>query len=630
MLRFITNDNELLAAIDEVCQELPLADQLHGTYELKPIESGLSVEKNGDSGVIEYGDRRSLMRAISVLAEHIDEDTFSVVQEPKYDILGVMPDTSRNAAPKIDTLKQFCRIIALEGYNVLMLYMEDMYEMEKQPYFGHLRGRYTKAELQELDDYAALLGIELIPAIQTLAHFNGFFEWPTSYRYIDCNDIMLVGSDEVYELIEDMLVTMKNTFRTDKINLGLDEAFMLGAGSYLQQNGYEKSYDIMRKHLAKVIELCVKHGLKPRMWSDMFFRAINDGQYCVAGANVTQEVVDAVPPEVTLVYWEYLETNPEAYDEMFRQHAAFRNNVAFAGGSCSWYGLIPLSVLAKQTSLCATESLHRNNIKEVYITLWGDDGGSCSLFASLPSMFIYGEACWSDHDTRDVLAAKRVELCCGLSEEVVLDFERVHDLPGRQAFGKKIATPSRYMLYNNLLTGKFDVHTPDGTAEHMAKMAVHLRAERDKAGRFGYMVDSIAALCDVLALKSELGKELRTAYLADDKAAVKTIADEKIPAARASVETFRQTLRTQWMKENKSFGFDVLDIRIGGVLMQMDTAIYTINRWLNGEIDRIEELDAARLEYWPMGSYKNDGGSLNLNRWERMAGQNLSNMIGYK
>lgn len=49
------------------------------------------------------------------------------------------------------------------GYNTLMLYTEDTYEVDGQPYFGYMRGRYSKAELRELDDYAAEKGMELIP-----------------------------------------------------------------------------------------------------------------------------------------------------------------------------------------------------------------------------------------------------------------------------------------------------------------------------------------------------------------------------------------------------------------------------------------------------------------------------------
>lgn len=629
MLNFKTANKRLIYAINEVLKELPHADELDFECEISAITDGLSVSINQNNALIEYSDVRSLMRAISILYANRNRASFSVKEKPAYTLLGAMPDASRNAVPTIDTLKKFCRIIALEGYNALMLYTEDTYEIEGRPYFGHLRGRYTKAELKELDDYANMLGIELIPAIQTLAHLNGMFEWPAAYELQDCNDIMLVGEEKVYEFIDEMLSTMANTLRTRKINIGLDEARMLGSGTYLNKNGYKKRFMIMADHLKRVKELCLKHGFEARIWSDMFFRMLNDGVYRVKGTVVPQEIVDSVPPELTLVYWDYIQSEVENYDEMFKQHKAFNNPIAFAGGDASWYGLIPLNVLGKRSCLCATESIRKNNIKEVYITMWGDDGASCSLFSTLHNIFIYGEACWDEHDKRENNAIERLDNCLGISESILLDLEHVHATPGRTSLGRKVANPSKYMLYNNILTGKFDAHIAEGTNEHMTKMSKHLKEERHKAGEYTYVIDSIIALCDVLSVKSELGKTIRAAYLSNDKEKITSICENEIPESIALLNKFKNTLRYQWNKENKLFGFDVIAMRLGGTISQLETASLTLKEWVNGTIKNIEELEADRLPYLPDSSIEIDGGVIQLNRWERMAGQNISNMFGF-
>ena len=88
------------------------------------------------------------------------------------------------------------------GYNSVMLYTEDTYEVEGEPFFGYMRGRYSIAEMQELDEYAANMGIELIPCIQTLAHLNQALRWGTIP--VDCNDIMLTDDEKVYDLIDRM------------------------------------------------------------------------------------------------------------------------------------------------------------------------------------------------------------------------------------------------------------------------------------------------------------------------------------------------------------------------------------------------------------------------------------------
>ena len=45
--------------------------------------------------------------------------------------------------------------------NLLMLYTEETYEVPGDPYFGIYRGRYSREEIREMDDYAQIFGIEL-------------------------------------------------------------------------------------------------------------------------------------------------------------------------------------------------------------------------------------------------------------------------------------------------------------------------------------------------------------------------------------------------------------------------------------------------------------------------------------
>lgn len=40
------------------------------------------------------------------------------------------------------------------GLNMLQLYTEDTFEVEGEPLFGYLRGKFTTRELASIDDYA--------------------------------------------------------------------------------------------------------------------------------------------------------------------------------------------------------------------------------------------------------------------------------------------------------------------------------------------------------------------------------------------------------------------------------------------------------------------------------------------
>lgn len=57
--------------------------------------------------------------------------------------LGVMIDMSRNAVMSPDGLNRYLPLLVEIGYNTVLLYTEDTYEVNAEPYFGYMRGRYT-------------------------------------------------------------------------------------------------------------------------------------------------------------------------------------------------------------------------------------------------------------------------------------------------------------------------------------------------------------------------------------------------------------------------------------------------------------------------------------------------------
>lgn len=97
-----------------------------------------------------------------------------------------MADCSRNAVLTVASVKKLIRKLALLGYDSLQLYMEDTYEVEGEPYFGYLRGRYSAEELREIAAYGETFGVEFVPAIQTLAHLNAIFRWRPYWEINDC------------------------------------------------------------------------------------------------------------------------------------------------------------------------------------------------------------------------------------------------------------------------------------------------------------------------------------------------------------------------------------------------------------------------------------------------------------
>ena len=258
--------------------------------------------------------------------------------------------------------------------------------------------------------------------------------------------------------------------------------------------------------------------------------------------------------------------------------------------------------------------------------MWKDDGAACSFFSALPILFSYGEHCWTGSAEPEQLRA-RMQGTVGLSFDDFYAMEEINDLPGRTHLGEVEVNPNKYTFYENILTGKFSAHIPDGSAVHFAKMAVRMGEAAERAGAYGYLFETLASLCDALSVKAELSKELYRAYHGNDRESLRKIKEQRIPTVRGMVEDFRVTFRRQWMKESKNFGFDVMDIRIGGVLAQLETAEFLLGEYLSGRIERIDELEEERLPYSYNGMVAEDGDLRLINRWERMGAQVISNMF---
>ena len=86
-------------------------------------------------------------------------------------------DVSRGAVLKPEKIKEMIDHLSKMGYNALMLYSEDLYEMPEYPMFGYMRGIYSKETLKDLVSYAKWRGITMIPCIETLAHVEHIFRW---------------------------------------------------------------------------------------------------------------------------------------------------------------------------------------------------------------------------------------------------------------------------------------------------------------------------------------------------------------------------------------------------------------------------------------------------------------------
>ena len=517
---------------------------------------------------------------------------------------GAMLDMSRNAVMKPEKVKEYVKILKDFGYNMVMLYTEDTYEVEGEPYFGYLRGRYSIQELKDIVSYCKELGMEIIPCIQTLAHLAPIFKWNAYKGIHDTDDIMLVGDERTYELIENMFKTLRLIFDCELIHVGMDEAHMLGLGKYLDKHGFEKRFDILYRHLERVKEIATKYGFKPIMWSDMFFRLANHGQYYAKPEMVTDKVVNACPEGIDLVYWDYYHDTVEHYVDMMAAHKKFKGETWFAGGAWCWKGFAPDNKASMKSMLPAMKVCADENVENIIMTMWGDDGRECSPYAILPSLYAirrFYDGVTDMQIIKSEFAAKTGEdfdAMCYLDEPDSVNSN-----------GKFAYNVSKHMLYSDTFLGFLDTTVKEGGGKEYSEIAKNLH-DFAKPSKYGYIFESMAALCDVLEIKYELGVKTRKIYKSGDKSALETVLDDYRELVRR-LDIFYKAFKGMWYKENKPHGFDIQDQRLGGLRGRIISCTQRIEDYLNGEIESIPELEEELLDYLDGQNWQN----FHLNSW---------------
>lgn len=558
-----------------------------------PVQSGLTVHAENGRAKIGYSRRVEFARGLSLVKESVlSGRPVSVREASRFRSNGLMLDCSRNAVPRVQTVCELLRCMALMGLDTLQLYTEDTYTLDNRPYFGYMRGRYSDSELREIDAFADALGIEIVPCIQTLAHLKTVLRWDAFSPLADTPDILMAGEEETYRLAEEMIVKMRRVFHSRRINIGMDEAYMLGLGRYREKHGVRDSRQIMREHLQRVTEICRRYGFRPMMWSDMFFHTAQ-GAYGGAEESDLRAVSEQIPPDVTLIYWEYYCRDPEKYEQVLRRHLALGRPVAFAGCAWKWNGLLPEIAHSLRVSRMALGKCLQTGVTDVFATAWGDDGAECPLMTILPVLQLYAEIGYRGAEVSEDALKSRFAACTdGVWEDFLL-----LDTPNRTTGDQPVIglNPTKYLLYQDVLQGLFDKHVGEEFPAFFARCREQLLEAERRNPLYGYLFAFEAALCDVLSVKCDAGKILREAYLARDRETLSRYAECVLPCAEEKLNAFTDVFYTGWMRDNKPFGFDVIDIRLGGVRNRLITAQKRLRAFLAGETDVLEEWEENRL-----------------------------------
>ncbi|CAO1635341.1 unnamed protein product [Sympodiomycopsis kandeliae] len=551
----------------------------------------------------------------------VAQSALATDETAQFETLGTMIDVSRNGVLKVDSVKYLCRKLSLWGYNMLQLYTEDTYEIEGEPFFGYLRGAYTQGELREIDDYAYDLGIECVPCIQTLGHLGQVLQWPRFLALKDTTEVLLAELPETYDLLTKMISTATRPFRSKRIHLGQDETHGLGHGRYhsvFGRHNYKDPTRIFIDHLRRVNDICLQLGLEPMIWSDMLF-CLNAKNNSLLGyydsAQPSAPEVAGLPPNIDLVYWDYYHLKEQNYRSRIESHKLLNKGKApwMAAGSWTWtrfWTALPFTFATCRASQNACKA-SGSGVKNVFLTIWGDEGNEVDLWSSLPAWAYYADHAYTKQTEVDIplLKAKFDGITGGNFDDFVIASRLDDQSPETQTLDDRVQfTPntSKWMMWEEPFFGFVSPSVAAAGIDletHFEELSMYLQARlsdtpspaaadgADVPPRclsdhpFNARLRFPQLISQALAIKAGLRAKLSAAYSSEDWALLDHLAGPSMSSALSSLIVTARRLhnyhRQLWMSMYKPFGWETLDLRWGGLIARLTTMHHRIARFLS-------------------------------------------------
>ena len=135
---------------------------------------------------------------------------------------------------------------------------------------------------------------------------------------------------------------------------------------------------------------------------------------------------------------------------------------------------------------------------------------------------------------------------------------------------------------------------------HFSKMIPVLEKHAAETQVFAPLFRHLALLAGLLSEKCGVLCRIRSSYQAGDKEALRQLAEKEIPALAVKAEAVRNSWRALWMAWDKPFGFEVVDIRMGGAVARLNSAAARILEYVDGDFEKLDELEVPVL---PMDSF---------------------------
>ncbi len=217
----------------------------------------------------------------------------SIHDWPLQSVRGITDDLSRGQVSTLENFKKIIRFLARYKLNIYSPYFEDIFVFRNHPLIGKGRGEITAAEMIQLDAYAKMYYVEIIPIFETLGHWENILAMPQYVQYAEFPGAHTVNiSDEaVYKMLDEMIGEIGDAFSSDYFNIAADESWDVGLGVNKQRVAQSDIATVHAEHYKRLFEIVKKHKKKALMYGDIIL--------------THPEILTKIPKDVVFVDWQY-------------------------------------------------------------------------------------------------------------------------------------------------------------------------------------------------------------------------------------------------------------------------------------------------------------------------------------
>lgn len=545
--------------------------------------NGVYVSYDGEDAVIGYTTKVQQARCYFLLSMKITngETKFEIKETPVFETCGPMIDISNGAAMKVSYLKKYFDCVAALGLNMVMLYTEEIYEMPEYPMFGYMRGRYTKKDLRELDDYANELGIEIIPCIQTLGHLEQYMKWGEAAPIKGSTSALLPDEEKTYEFIECEIKTVRECFRSNRIHIGMDEAGEINMGKHYRIHGFEPTLEIFNRHLKRVKSIAEKYEYSNIIiWPDMYFSDTDWKYYYNPDGVIPQYAIDSAPGGVELMFWDYYNTDYSYYHKKLVQFERFKDNqVAYAGGVWAWDSFASNFRYDYDSMRPALEASIDHNVKTVLATIWC--GVYVDFFKVLGGLCVFSEMCYKGKScTEDDVYAAATHITGQPREFIDAAAEFYLGYEGSVRIGHAF-------FFTDVLLNRvnYDVNYNDAHVRYKKALET-INKYPDNIYHKYYSL-----LFGIVSEKADILDNIQKEYKNGNKAYFSELATKRLPKLQKLYREFAWVFKDNWCALNKPFGLEEVLTYFGGIDYKISYDIEIINKYISGSVSQIDELE---------------------------------------